>query len=311
VTYGSYYPPGMRADATETDRRAQTAWSLDPPFGSLGKIRAFRPPRLDEKRIRKQCLRRWQRLRALHAPHTLFTDQLPSCGFMLSAGQGQLEAFCYALHDARGDMRRIWDFKTEQALIVNAAFAEHRMAPLTQVCEDIAFKGHLVCSPAIMEAEFFPRLAKVIAPLKRAGIKVCFHSDGDITPVVESLIQCGVDMINPVERNAGMRIGALRKQYGKRLMFSGNVASAPLAVGTPADAAQAVRDCVAEVGPGGGHFLQTDSGEFMPDVPLANGLAYFAAARSAGPLKEEAGPAAPVARRRAAPGCDARRPAPL
>lgn len=144
----------------------------------------------------------------------------------------------------------------------------------------MAFKGHLVCNPGIMEEEFFPRLTKVIAPLKRAGIKVCFHSDGDITPILDSLMQCGVDMINPVERNAGMRIGELRKRFGRRLMFSGNVASFPLSFGTPADAAQAVRDCIAEVGPGGGHFLQTDSGEFMPDVPLANGLAYFEAARS-------------------------------
>lgn len=280
VTYGSYYPPSMRTEATENDRQAQTVWALDSPFNSLEKIRAFRPAPLDEKRIQTHCLERWHRLRALHAPRTIFTDLLPSCGFMLSPGRGQLEAFSYALYDARQDLRRIWDHRTEHALIVNSTFAEHRLAPLTQVCEDVAFKGHLVCNPGIMEEEFFPRLAKVIAPLKCAGIKVCFHSDGDITPIIESLIQCGVDMINPVERRAGMQIGALRKKYGKRLMFSGNVASLPLAFGEPADAAQAVRDCVAEVGPGGGHFIQTDSGEFMPDVPLLNGLAYFEAARS-------------------------------
>lgn len=283
VTYGGMYPPSMLPEqpVREADRRAETTWVTESEFGSMESIEKFVPRPVDARALERRWLEGWLQARELHAPHTIYTSQIPSSGFIVGTGHGALETFCLALHEARSSLRRIWDCNAEHALVVNSLFAEHRIAPLTQICEDVAFKGRLICHPSILHEEFFPRLQKVIAPLKKAGIKVCFHSDGNITSIIDALLDCGIDMINPIERSAGMDIGALRRKYRGRLMFSGNVESHALSFGATDEVRAAVRQCVAEVGPGGGHFLQCDSGQFMPDVPLTNGLAYFTAARAA------------------------------
>ncbi len=119
--------------------------------------------------------------------------------------------------------------------------------------------------------------------MKKAGIKVIWHSDGNITEVLDDAIAAGIDGIDPIDPSAGMDIGAVRRKYGRRLILVGNVGrNHVLRWGTPDQVRQEVRDCLATVGPGGGHILQCGDGQIMPDIPLENVLAYLDEAHRSG-----------------------------
>jgi uroporphyrinogen decarboxylase len=102
------------------------------------------------------------------------------------------------------------------------------------------------------------------------------HTDGDVTAVLEDLVEAGVDGLNPLEN---MDLAAVKKRYGDHLVLVGNVDSRVLSFGTPEAVREAVRENVRAGWGQGGHWLDTSAGEFMPDVPLENALAYFAAAK--------------------------------
>ncbi|GAF77369.1 unnamed protein product, partial [marine sediment metagenome] len=68
-----------------------------------------------------------------------------------------------------------------------------------------------------------------------------------------------------------------------RLILVGNVGSSHvLRFGTPHQVREDVRRCIRAASPGGGHLLQCGDGQVMPDVPLANVLAYVEEARRYG-----------------------------
>ncbi|MEM1515833.1 MAG: hypothetical protein QXL85_08275 [Candidatus Bathyarchaeia archaeon] len=73
-------------------------------------------------------------------------------------------------------------------------------------------------SPKFLFEEWLPRVKKVIAPIKRRGMKALFHSDGNIWSFIDNLIDAGFDGINPLEPIAGMSIGKVKAKYGDRLV---------------------------------------------------------------------------------------------
>jgi uroporphyrinogen decarboxylase len=127
-----------------------------------------------------------------------------------------------------------------------------------------------------------PRLRKQLEPLKQAGIKVAYHSDGDITEIIDGLIDAGVDAINPIEPTSGMDLGALKKRYGRNLVFIGNVDANVMTMGNPAGVQREVRRCIREAAGGGGLFIDTGAGELMPWFPLDNILAMCRAVQDFG-----------------------------
>ena len=72
-----------------------------------------------------------------------------------------------------------------------------------------------------------------------------------------------------------MDIHAIRKKYGKKLILVGNVDSQTLTFGSEEEVKQAVRNCIVEGDAEGGHFIQSDAGQIMPDVPIENVIAYI------------------------------------
>jgi len=177
-------------------------------------------------------------------------------------------------------MERFWDARVAESLARNRITARHKLTPVIQCCDDVAYKTGLMVSPEILREHFFPRFAQVIAPLKEAGIKVIWHSDGNIMDVLDDAVEIGIDGIDPIERQAGMDIGVIRRKY-PRLILVGNVDSAALAFGTPDEVRADVRRCIRDAaGDGGGHLLQCDAGQVMPDATLENVTAYLDEAHS-------------------------------
>jgi uroporphyrinogen decarboxylase len=88
---------------------------------------------------------------------------------------------------------------------------------------DIAYVNGMLFSPDAWRRYFKPITKKIIEACHSAGLMVIYHGCGNATPVYEDFIEIGLDGYNPVEVKAHLDAVELKKTYGGRLVFVGNV----------------------------------------------------------------------------------------
>ena len=66
-------------------------------------------------------------------------------------------------------------------------------------------------------------LTKVAKKIKDKGGHVIKHTDGDITSINDTIIDTSIDGIDPVDPQAGMDIGEVKRRRGRRVCIKGNV----------------------------------------------------------------------------------------
>ncbi len=135
--------------------------------------------------------------------------------------------------------------------------------------DDIAFNTQTLVSPRLLREHLFPWYAAMNQAAHAAGNPVVYHSDGALLDVMEDLVACGFDGLNPIEPGA-MEISAVKRDYGSRLAILGNIdLRYTLTRGTPDEVRAEVRERIRELAPGGGYAVASSNS--IPEyVPLAN-----------------------------------------
>jgi len=91
------------------------------------------------------------------------------------------------------------------------------------IIDDLGSSTGPLLSPTWWCGIFQPAVSRLGAFLREHDIAFWMHSDGAIGPFLDSLVECGVQVLNPLEAKAGMDAVALRERYGRRLAFFGNI----------------------------------------------------------------------------------------
>lgn len=119
---------------------------------------------------------------------------------------------------------------------------------------------------------------------QRSKAKIFYHSDGDIYPLLNDLIDTGVDLLNPVHV-AAKDMGdtaRLKREFGDRLCFNGAIDTQwTLPHGTTEDVRAEVRRRIKDLASGGGYILSAVHC-IQADVPPENICAMFDEALKAG-----------------------------
>jgi len=264
----------------------RTHWQINHPIKSLEDLKSFVVEPVDEDWARTSWMDRNRAQMAKFEPHTLYVPG-GGCGFHETYGLMGQQLFSYAIYDDPINIERILEAKTESNYRLAKAAAEAKLAPVYFIADDIAYKGATLFSPDFLRRTFIKSLRKCVEPLKAAGIKVIFHSDGYLMEILDDMIDAGIDGLNPIEPIAGMDIALLKKRYGRNLVLVGNVdCSQTLPLGSVEDVVEATKQCLRDAAPGGGHFIGSSS-EIVPSTPVANILAFYETCRMWGtyPLK--------------------------
>jgi len=133
--------------------------------------------------------------------------------------------------------------------------------------DDVGAQNGMLISPRHWRRFLKPRMATFISELKalNPAIKVAYHSDGNILPIIPELIEIGVDILNPIQP-ACMDPAEIKRQFGDRLCFWGSIDEQhTLPYGTPEDVRQEVLLRLRTIGKGGGliigptHHVQLDT----------------------------------------------------
>jgi len=133
--------------------------------------------------------------------------------------------------------------------------------------DDIGAQNAMLISPKMWREFFKPRMANFIAELKAINpqVKVAYHSDGAIQPIIPDLIEIGLDVLNPIQP-ASMDPAQLKRDYGDKLCFWGSIDEQhTLPFGSPADVRAEVQTRLETIGKNGGliigptHHVQLDT----------------------------------------------------
>lgn len=127
----------------------------------------------------------------------------------------------------------------------------------TDVAEDMGSQTSLMYSPAQIKDFFVPHFRRMIDLAHQAGVYVVHHSDGAIRPIIPTMVQLGIDVLDPVQwRCEGMERERLKRDFGDRIVFHGAMDNQyTLAFGSVEEVRQEVRDNVRILGDKGGLIL--------------------------------------------------------
>jgi uroporphyrinogen decarboxylase len=146
--------------------------------------------------------------------------------------------------------------------------------------DDLGSQTGPLMSPSMYREYYKPYHRKLWQRAKElADVKVLLHTCGGVGPLLEDLIEAGVDAINPVQTTCrGMEPRMLKERYGGRLCFWGGGCDTreALPTATVEDVARHVRQQVETLSPDGGFVFQQVH-NIMADVPPENVLAMFRA----------------------------------
>jgi uroporphyrinogen decarboxylase len=127
----------------------------------------------------------------------------------------------------------------------------------------------MLISPDMWRALFKPLYKQYCELIHAGGKKVFFHSDGYITPIIEDLIEIGVDALN--SQLFCQDIEEIGRRFSGRITFWGEIdRQSVLPFGTPADVKAAVRRVRKALDHGhGGVIAQCEWGNNDPKENIA------------------------------------------
>ncbi len=203
----------------------------------------------------------------------LFPNESPE-GLDTAHIRAGLELFSYAYAEAP-ELVSAWLEALNWAEIQRVhETADPDLSPVALVYADLADKNQTMFSPGFLRREFFPRLRKLVDAWHSHGIRVIYHSDGNLRRVLGDYQAAGIDGLNPLEPLSGMHAGGIREAYPDWILMGGIDASRLLPFGSPDDVRAEVRRTIREAG-GLGRLWLGSSTEIHPGVPVANALAMW------------------------------------
>lgn len=151
----------------------------------------------------------------------------------------------------------------ELSVRINLAMAKEvaaRGVKIVYTGDDFAGDSGPLMSPAHFRDLFAPGLTRVIGGFKELGLLVIKHTDGNLWPIIDMIVDSGIDCLDPIDPIAGMDLGEVKARYGRRIALKGNVDCAHLmTLGTPEQVAAATKEALRKGAPGGGYILSSSN----------------------------------------------------
>jgi uroporphyrinogen decarboxylase len=146
--------------------------------------------------------------------------------------------------------------------------------------DDVGGQNAMLMSPKMWRTYLKPRMADLIASLRAINphIKIAYHTDGVVYPIIPDLIEIGLNVLNPIQPMS-MDPCRLKNEYGNNLCFWGSLdIQKTLPFGTPEQVKLEVITRLRTIGRGGG-LLIGPTHNLQLDTPLENFWAMVDAIR--------------------------------
>ena len=135
--------------------------------------------------------------------------------------------------------------------------------------DGMGIKGTSLISPSTFRSLYSSCMRKVTDFLHSYNVdNIGYYSSGNLNPLLPVLLETGIDLIAPVESNAGMDAVELREKYGRDLLMMGNIAKESIMSGKNAIAEEVDRKVPFLMETGG--YIPAIDDMVMPDMKYEN-----------------------------------------
>jgi len=147
-------------------------------------------------------------------------------------------------------------------------FRRHGGLDCFALCTDYCFNTGPFLSPTQFSEFVTPYLASLIAAYRAMGFYTIKHTDGNVMPILDQLVQAGPHALHSLDPQAGVDIAEVKRRYGRSICLIGNVNCGLLDTGTDEEAVESARYALRHGMPGGGYVFST-SNCIYTGMPLA------------------------------------------
>ena len=134
------------------------------------------------------------------------------------------EVACLAYYDQPQLMADLLQTLRQTAVEVLQRVSDRITIDQLSVHEDLAGKSGPLIGPEQIRQFVQPYFTPVWDLLASRGTRVFeMDTDGFMNPILDALLECGLNAMHPMEPAAGVDIVELRKKYGQKLAFRGGI----------------------------------------------------------------------------------------
>jgi uroporphyrinogen decarboxylase len=127
------------------------------------------------------------------------------------------------------------------------------------MCSDYCFNTNPFFSPEMFSEFVAPYLEQAVRANRELGFYTIKHTDGNIMPILDQIVQCRPDAIHSLDPQAGVRLGEVKRMIGDKVCLIGNVNCGLLQTGTDEEVIADVRRALREGMPGYGYIFSTSN----------------------------------------------------
>ena len=188
--------------------------------------------------------------------------------FSLPDGEHMME-FAMRITDESEKVKAEAAKMVDEALRTAESYQKHGGIDGFALCADYCFNTGPFLSPRLFSIFVTPYLTRLTQAYREMGFYVIKHTDGNIMPILDQLVQSGPHAIHSIDPMAGVDLAEVKRRVGDQVCLIGNVNCATLDSGTPEEIRQSTSYALQNGMPGGGYIFSTSNCVYT-GMPLAN-----------------------------------------
>lgn len=127
------------------------------------------------------------------------------------------------------------------------------------LCSDYCYNDNPFLSPPMFDEFITPYLKQLVAGYRELGFYVVKHTDGNIMPILDSLVSARPHALHSIDPQGGVDIAEVKRRVGDQVCLIGNVNCAMLQSGTDDEVSESIRYALRHGMPGGGYIFGTSN----------------------------------------------------
>ena len=156
--------------------------------------------------------------------------------------------------------------ETDEKMAKNAVERNKRLAEAGVdcliLCSDYCYNSGPFLSPAMFEEFIQPYLYMIIDEAHKLGLYTIKHTDGNIMPILNNIVDCKPHAIHSLDPQAKVDIKVVKELVGDKVCLCGNVNCALMQTGTEEEVIQSAEYALTYGKPGGGYIYCTSNVPF-------------------------------------------------
>jgi uroporphyrinogen decarboxylase len=170
---------------------------------------------------------------------------------------------CVRLFTEPDEVRRELDQAASRAIERTKPLIDAGVEAVFMGADYATTKGPFL-SPAMFATFVAPYLERIVAGHHENGAYVLKHTDGDIMPLLDQIVDCRPDALVSIDPTAGMDMAVVKRLVGDRICLAGNVDVAALMEGSEEKIRKSALYCLRHGVPGGGYIYMSANSVYPP-----------------------------------------------